>query len=129
MSLIYKGIHLSEFARLEFCDKESGALPAITSNMTNDELRAVFGECGVVVAPRNDTNVEIEIYENLPVLSETTFVDSGQIMVGNQGLVVGSAPDYDEIAWPAGATKVSVYMDDARFGWAGKVVFVLERQA
>ncbi|WP_404785588.1 hypothetical protein [Altericista sp. CCNU0014] len=128
MDLIYKGLHRSEFARLELCDRETEDFPTISSNMTNEELRAVFGERGIVVAPQNDVDVDIEVYEGSQTPSETTFVKSGQITIGNRGIAIGNAPDYDEVPWPAGTTQVSVYMDNVLFGWARKVVFTLEHQ-
>jgi hypothetical protein len=126
MRLIYEGIHWSEFARLEFCDKETADLPPIPTTVTAE---VVFGERGVVAAPQNDVDVKVEVYEGSTVPSETSFVKSGQIMLGKQGLMVGNAPDSDEIPWPAGTTQISVYMDNPLFGWARKVVFVLEHQA
>ena len=85
-----------------------------------------FGDQGVVVATVEDLNTEVIVCQgkNEP---EHKLCVTGQIWVGNQGLLVGNieASTTTNISWPKGRTLVTVYTNGI-FTNATKVIFYLD---
>jgi hypothetical protein len=87
---------------------------------------AVLGPKGVAVATASDTEIEVTVYKGKRASDEILCI-SGEIQVGDQGLVVGNivSGDFAQLAWPPGQTSVDVYTN-GRGEEVTRVVFVVE---
>ena len=85
-----------------------------------------FGEQGVVVATKEDFETEVVVCQGKGEPEHELCV-TGQIRVGNQGLLVGNieAATTTNIPWSRGRSLVTVYTNGI-FTNATKVIFYLE---
>ncbi len=76
------------------------------------EENSVFGPKGVVVATQGDIKVDVAVYNGLGNPGGS-LCSSGEILVGEKGLIVGNevAADTVKLNWPSGKTTVTVYVD------------------
>jgi hypothetical protein len=86
---------------------------------------AIFGPKGVAVATAADRDVEVTVQrgakpDGMPRIS-------GEIEVGNQGLIVGNivSGDFAQLEWSPGKVTVDVYTDKLPSEQVAHVVFVL----
>jgi hypothetical protein len=87
---------------------------------------AVLGPRGIAVATAGDTEIEVVVCSDKKNLSGILCI-SGEISVGNQGLIVGNvvAANLAQIPWPPGKTSVDVYTNGVGEE-VTRVAFVLE---
>lgn len=94
--------------------------------MRNGSESVAFGWQGVVVATKEDFETEIIVCQGMDE-PEYALCITGQIRVGNKGLIVGNieAATTTNIPWPSGRTLVTVYTNGI-FTNATRVIFYLE---
>ncbi len=89
------------------------------------EEALVFGPKGVAVAAKIDQLIEITLLQQAAP-SVGVLYGSGDILVGDRGLVIGNevASTTKIVPWPAGRTNVKVF-GNAPAGSATEITFVL----
>jgi hypothetical protein len=104
---LYKGTIYSLYEQILLLDNET----------TYDHVRmrtgsesVAFGPYGVVVAAKGDQKIEVIVLQGEGEPKHKLCV-TGQISVGNKGLLVGNvvAADTATFNWPKGRTLVTVY--------------------
>jgi hypothetical protein len=126
MQELYRGQHSVQYSQVALFDAED--VESYPQFQTGQEP-AVLGNKGICVATANDTDVEIVIYQGKAELKSEGFeILSGEIQVGNQGLIVGneSTADTAQVSYPPGKTSVSAYVNAKVSSEVTSVVFVLD---
>jgi len=122
MRELYRGNFSTSHHLLAMYDvADNSSFPEVDSGTDH----TYFGSKGVVVTVETADNVQVRVYtgEDEP---PGVLVGKGIIEVGDKGLFIGSPlADLDMLAWPAGRTSVSVYVDTATLYKAKRVTFVL----
>ncbi len=123
MQEIYKGKHLVQYSQVALFDAED--VDSYPQFETGEEP-AILGDKGVAVATVNDTDVEITVYKGTAE-SGLVHILSGEIQVGNEGLIVGNETTADtaQVSYPPGKTSVSVYVNSQKPNEVTTVVFTL----
>lgn len=120
--ILFRGKAYALYAQVALFDPAEGSYPDWEVGVEH----AVFGPRGVAVATASDIEVEIIVCRGQQVPGKMLCI-SGEIEIGDQGLLVGNVVSCDlyELAWPPGKAAVQVYVD--RGEDANQVVFALTR--
>ena len=86
----------------------------------------MFGPKGVAVAAAIDEVIEITVLQDAGP-SAAVFYGSGDILVGNQGLIIGNevAGTTEVVPWPTGRVHVQVFGDGPK-DTATRITFVVK---
>lgn len=104
---LYSGSVYALYAQVALFDAEGeDSYPEWETGTEN----AVLGPRGIAVATAGDTEIEVVVCSDKGD-HNGIFCISGEILVGNQGLVVGNVVSANlvQIPWPPGKTCVDVY--------------------
>jgi hypothetical protein len=129
MEELYKGKHSVQYSQVALFDAEdTNSYPQFETG----EEAVIFGSKGVAVATANDTDVEIAVLKGEAHESDIVgffLLLSGEMQIGNQGLIVGNeiTADTAEVAYPAGKASVSVYANAEASTEITGVLFILNR--
>lgn len=87
------------------------------------ESGVLLGEKGVAVLAPEDGNVEVVLYrgEGDPGGDQLA---AGEITIGEEGLLVGTPPEFASVPWPEGQASIKVYTE-GRPRLPRRVLFVL----
>lgn len=117
MQEVYRASYTPIYAQIELVDREAEE-PYNADHWVEEEAPDGFlGPRGLVVATMNDIDVEVIVFHG-PGQPEGRLCLFGSIQVSESGLTLGTISQQDEIAWPAGWTAVSVYVN----AWPGTEV-------
>jgi HEAT repeat protein len=125
MQAIYHNSYTPLYAQIELVDPDAKEPYRAEQWVEEDTPAGVLGPHGLVVSTMNDVDVEVTVFEG-PGQPEGRLCLSGAIQIGAYGLELGTISERDQIAWPAGWTFVSVFVN----AWPGtevtQVALVLE---
>jgi HEAT repeat protein len=125
MQAIYHTSYTPIYAQIELVDPEAEEPYRPEQWVEEDAPAGFLGPHGLVVSTMNDVDVDVTVFEG-PGQLEGRLGLSGAIQIGAHGLELGTISQRDRIAWPAGWTSVSVFVN----AWPGtevtQVALVLE---
>jgi hypothetical protein len=118
---LYKGTIYSHYAQISLVDKEDTDSDPL---MRSGSESVTFGPLGVTVAAEDDKDIEVFVFQGKGEPEHKLCV-TGQIMVGNQGLLLGNIAEEVVVDWPKGRTLVTVYTNGIDIETT-KIYFCLE---
>ncbi len=124
MMEVYRGRARALYGQIELFDAED-TTSSVQWSSGRESL--VFGPKGVAVAAAIDQLIDILVVQDA-TSPKGVFYGSGEISIGNQGLLIGNfvASTIEKVAWPPGKTKVDIY-GDGPVDSARQIIFVLSR--
>lgn len=114
MQAIYHTSYTPIYAQIELVDPKAEEPYRAEQWVEEDAPDGFLGPHGLVVSTMNDMDVEVTVFEG-PRQPEGRLCLSGALQIGHFGLELGTISERDQIAWPAGWTGVSVFVN----AWPG----------
>jgi HEAT repeat protein len=125
MQALFQASYIPAYGQIELVDPDAEE-PYRPERWVEDEAPPGFlGPRGLTVGAMNDVDVEVTVFEG-PGQPEGRLCLAGTIQIGTHGLELGTISERDRLVWPAGWTRVSVFVN----AWPGtevtQVALILE---